>query len=716
MTATDDGATGSVGMPDLDALATREEYMAAVRQCFRESGLTYRAVVRRLEALRAAGPERYQPRKENTFQDLVSKGAMPKIWVDDQGLGTLPQLLLALGYDAEQRQRWKRAWARIEAGSGPRNPAPAVAAAVAPAADPFADPTQPSQPPQPPQPPAAVASSSRRSHGPRRWTLAAVALIVTAAAGTVVGTMQDGSGGDPQEWHMQTPDTPGQRDGQCIGITDGRFAFGSPNLIVLGLLAALHRQNVIAMADPHIDVALNVTLTDPATPCAPSPAPVAQAGGRGPDCAQGAGTRIPADSLAHSSENVTAAYTELRGALMAQCEYNNAEGHKPKLRILIANAGSAYQFAGELAQRETELADHDPLFAAALGLYQSRQSTFQAEQILDAHHVPVVVSAASADGITVSPADGSKPFDALARLAATNDRETARIVAFLTGDLKASRPCLIGSTTGTDTFTTNWTADLRAHWRATHGSEIPTTTYDASSPNDDVNAELAINPGACGKPGAAGRYNAIVFSGRAQDLQYVLQALRTWNYPPGVPVIGGDDLSNLVANPEPTMIGDSDDRSIYFADFGFTAPQHRGDPYYLEEFADSYPRVLGPENIATGHLYTAFNALWLLGKSAATVNAQTAGHGITVGGQQMRDNISSRIRATCGPTAVLGASGMISFDANGDPMRGLIVINRMDSTGKASPSGFDDTTDGVPGSAALKDTMTRQKLQCQQTR
>jgi len=706
MTATDDGTTGSPGMPALDALATREAYMAAVRQCFRESGLTYRAVVRRLEAWRAAGPERYQPRKENTFQDLVSKGAMPKIWVDDQGLGTLPQLLLALGYDAEQRRRWKKAWARIEAGTGPGNALPAVASAAAPAAEPFAG------RPQPPQPPAAVASGSGRFPAPRRWVLAVVALIVAAAGGTVGGMTQARPGGDPQEWHVQTPDTPGQRDGQCIGITDGRFAFGSPNVIVLGLLAALHRQNVIALAAPHIDVALNVTLTDPNTPCAPSPAPATQAGGRGPDCAQGSGTGIPADGPAHSSENVTAAYTELRGALMAQCEYNNAEGHKPKLRILIANAGSAYQYAGELAQRETELAGRDPLFAAALGLYQSRQSTFQAEQILDAHHIPVVVSAASADRITVSPADGSKPFDALARLAATNDRETARIVAFLTRDLKAGRPCLIGSTTGTDNFTTNWTADLRERWSATHGSEIPTTTYDASSPNDDVRAELTLKPGACGKSGAAGTYDAIVFGGRAQDLQYVLQALRTWNYPPGVPVIGGDDLSNLVANPEPTMIGDTDERRIYFADFGFTAPQNRGDPYYLEEFAASYPRILGPENIATGHLYTAFNAVWLLGNSAALVNAKTAGDGITVGGQQMRDNISRQIRTTCGPNAVRGASGMISFDANGDLMRGLIVINRMDSTGKASPSGFDDTTDGVPDTAALKDTMAREKLQC----
>lgn len=699
-----DGAAPA--MPALDALTTREAYMAAVRQCFRESGLTYRAVVRRLEDARATGSQRYQPRKENTFQDLVTKGAMPKVWVDDQGLGTLPQLLLALGYSAAQREQWKRAWARIEAAPlSQQQNLPVVivepAAPVAPA-------------------PVAVAVpdlGGRHEHRRRRMFTVAIPLLLAAMAtsGILMAHHLDGApssaDADPQEWSLQTPDTPGLRDGQCIGITDGRYAFGSANPIVLGLLAALHQQNTIALASPHIDVALNVTLTDPGTRCAPDPSPDPQPGG--PGCAADSGTRIPPDNANPTSENVTPGYTELRGALMAQCEYNNTEGHEPKLRILIANAGSAYQYAAELAGREADLADRDPLFAAALGLYQSRQTTLDAERILNAHGIPTVLSAASADTITTSSADQGRPFGDLVRLAATNNRETGRIVTFLTDDLHARKPCLIGSTTGTDLFTTNWTADLRAHWKDTQGHAIPTTTYDASSPTDDVGTELAITPGACGAPGAAHTYDAIVFSGRAQDLQYVLQALAGWGYPPDVPVIGSDDLSNLVANPAPATIGDTDNRKIYFADFGFPTPPQPGAAYYFTPFAESYPHVLGP-NTATGHLYAAFNATWLLGESAAAVNTATSGTGITVGGQSMRANISRQIRTTCGHQAIQGATGMISFDANGDAMQQLITINGIDSNGTTIPTGYGDTTDGIPDAAALIQTMTRQTLQCQQ--
>lgn len=686
---------GGPAMPVLDALTTREAYMAAVRQCFRESGLTYRAVVKRLEDAHATRVERFAPRKENTFQDLVTKGVMPRIWVDSQGLGTLPQLLLALGYSAQQREGWKKAWARIEA--TPQNlPAPIS---------------------EPAAPVPVVVPDPVRRHKPRRFLVLAMAMLLVAAAVAIGGTLLARSVGaappasvDLTEWSRQTRNTPGEIDGQCIGVTDGRFAFGSKNPIVLSLLAALYQQNDLAMRSPHIDIALNVTLTDSGTGCAADPAPALQRGG--PGCYPDSGTGIPPDGATRTSENVTAAYTELRGALMAQCQYNNTEGHEPKLRILIANAGDSYQYAGELAQRESDLADHDPQFAAVLGLYQSRKDTLDAEQILSAHHIPIVVSAASADAITIAPGNQGRPFDDLVRLAATNNRETARIVAFLTDDLHAHNPCLIGSVTGTDTFTTNWTADLRAHWNDTQGRAIPTTTYDADKTTDDVSTQLQTAPGACGAF-AAHSYDAIVFSGRARDLQYVLLALDHWGYPPTVPVIGSDDLSNLVANPAPATIGDTDNRKIYFADFGFPTPPQSGAPYYFPAFAYSYPRVLGP-NTATGHLYTAFNAAWLLGQSAAAVNTTTSGAGITIGGQSMRENISRQIRTTCGQRAMHGATGMISFDVNGDPMQQLITISGIDGAGKTFPTGYDDTTDGIPDPATLIQTMDHQTLRCRQ--
>lgn len=676
MSGVEERSVAGPGMPPLDALTSPAQYMAAVKQCFRESGLTYRAVVKRLEAHRARGGESYQTRRENTFQDLVAKGAMPRTWINDQGLGTLPQLLLALGYSPAQREQWKKAWARIATGA----PSPATA-----------------RPPHPTPTPALVAPAR-----PRRRALAAAALLVFASAGASGTLLSHGGpafaahGPDPQEWSWQTPDTKGL-DGQCIGITDGRSAFRSTNPTILGLLAAIHQQNTIALTPSHIDVVLTVTLTDPGTRCLPDDVPNPIAGG--PGCDQDSGTAILPDRSISSSEDVTAAYTELRGALMAQCQYNRVAGHNPKLRILIANAASSYRYAGQLAQSEVDLADQDPQFAAVLGLYQSSQETFNAEQILNDHLIPVL-SAASADPIPVSPDDERRPLDDLVRLAPPNTRETGQIVTFLANDLHKSHPCLIGPTGGTDDFTTNWTDDLREHGKGQYGWDIPVTAYDANSPTDDVGTQLSSNPGACGAPNAAHTYDAIVFAGRAQDLQYVLPKLRTWGYPSTIPVIGGDDLSNLAANPTPVTTGDTDNRTIYFADFAPPTPAQPGSPYYFEPFADSYRQVLGPHNTATGHLYAAFDAAWLLAQSAAAVN--TSSDGIKVGGQIMRENISQKIRTTCGQQAIQGATGMISLDAHGDPMQQPITINSIDANGTPLPIAY---TDGLPTKSALEHAM-----------
>ncbi|WP_018656062.1 ABC transporter substrate-binding protein [Actinomadura flavalba] len=174
---------------------------------------------------------------------------------------------------------------------------------------------------------------------------------------------------------------------ECVGVTDGSTVFTDRLKAVQDRIADENR----AVADsgkPYVTlVYLGAMTIDPAT--------------RNPQ----------ADLLA-------GIHGELVGLSIAQRQHNQAGG-APRLRVLLANAGSRFRYAREVAVRVRELAEKDRSIVAVVGFGQSRRPTSEAIEVLGRSALPMIGTTNTYDG-TARDQGGFSPY--YFRLAPPNAR------------------------------------------------------------------------------------------------------------------------------------------------------------------------------------------------------------------------------------------------------------------------------------------------------
>jgi hypothetical protein len=92
---------------------------------------------------------------------------------------------------------------------------------------------------------------------------------------------------------------------------------------------------------------------------------------------------------------------ELAGIAIAQRRLikNNKDGTRLQMRILVANAGTEFTFADELAAAIVDRVDHDPTIVGAIGFAESRSGVKKAIERLSQRALPMISTAATFDAL-----------------------------------------------------------------------------------------------------------------------------------------------------------------------------------------------------------------------------------------------------------------------------------------------------------------------------
>ncbi|KAB2342069.1 ABC transporter substrate-binding protein [Actinomadura rudentiformis] len=147
-------------------------------------------------------------------------------------------------------------------------------------------------------------------------------------------------------------------NGECIGITDGSHIYAKR---LAGVEKRIHRLNkdAVSSGKPYVTIVyLGPMTTDPQD-------------------------RSPQADL------MAGVHGELVGLSIAQEKHNEANG-QPRLRILLANSGSRFRYAKQVADHIRKRAGEDPRIVAVIGFGQSRRQTDEAIDVLGKSALPMI--------------------------------------------------------------------------------------------------------------------------------------------------------------------------------------------------------------------------------------------------------------------------------------------------------------------------------------
>lgn len=395
------------------------------------------------------------------------------------------------------------------------------------------------------------------------------------------------------------------RDGQfekpdadvCLGLSDGRYFEGMPEKAekMFDMIAETN-EGVAGLAEEDREVRTVVHLahfgTDATTPDAELP-----------------------DMLA-----------ELRGVALAQrrvLEEAQDNGQRVALRVLVANSGRNYEFAGEVAQRITEEAEEEQIIGV-IGPSESRRETYGALEVLGAAGLPAVGTSATADRLR----DQSALYY---QLAPTNERQARMAAAFLAHEKIFFTPAGSGGRPDalteaavvvydpSDVYSSNLALDFARHfgehgevelrYRGSPDSGAEGSSWETfSALAEDVCAQLDQEPA-----------TVVFWAGREADLAAFHDSFGGY-CPSPLTVFGGDTIaSNLDVDNSP--LDEDSSLTVYY--LVHAVPGLIDEPHGpVERFVEDYEREFGtidgwgPERLYSGHAALGWDALYVLAKAA----------------------------------------------------------------------------------------------------
>ncbi|MEU6777033.1 hypothetical protein [Streptomyces sp. NPDC046759] len=643
---------GQDAWPNFEHIRSQQQFREALGKLQKRQGVTQKAVAE-------ASDDGSGRLTTTTINATLRRDALPV-------RSFVIKYLLGCGVSEVERQRWLRCWERLLDEAAPAaDPPPEDAVPVEPAA--AGAPGGPEQAGPAEPTPEEVASSDdppllpvkrgrwRLPTGRSRLRVGVVACAVAAALTVGVGTWHH----HQQEVHDQrihdqqvqererererfkqhhcgtfNPDLVTQAGGECTGITDGSddsAVFGKDLKPVMTAIAAENR-NVVKSGD-YVTVAFLTALTS------------------------------------KSANNLTVGQyvAELEGAYTA-LEEENRKNSRPKIRLLVANMGSAEAQWAQAVGRLTAL-KKDSRLVAVTGLGLSQQESVDAARALSKADLPMVGDLITADGFDATGAvDGKGAINGLARVALTNSDQLTAVSKELG---PAQRTAALVSTT----VTPNGTKDLYTE-SLNHGFH----TVEGLKKYLDNTSDFTFDPR--GGPGAilptisqnlcnTGKtVDTVYYAARVKYLPDFLDALasRSCHAQP-ITVITGSDAASLDPN-TPALHKHDAPISVLYANFPsraqFRSPDNPDHDLY-EAFAKDFTAPHHGQQFAADHLTSSY---WALVAHDAVLTVATALHNAAANSDSTtslpnRYAVRNELFALRNG-AIAGATGRFGIDSNGN--------------------------------------------------
>ncbi len=557
-------------------------------------------------------------------------------------------------------------------------------------------PGQAAQPAQPaPAPPGGAPSPAPRGQSPNKWRWVVIILLLLILlvplitylwflypqyTANVCGPYEEADWGHVIPAYLFPPTLRALRmaDGECVGLSYGGFAFDTDRTDGdLKLQAAeMFRNHEIDKAKSLWEQAHNLESDDAETLIYRENQRVLESG-------RPYITLVVITMLTSRGNNnsLTIGRDNLQGAYVAQMEYNNNFKLPTGLqvRFLIANIGSDSQFAVPIGKQIQQAAQEDHTIVGVMGWPISAKPALPAIQAMGQDNLTMVSPTASADDLsTISPF--------FFRVCPSNKYE-AEISAKYIVKLLNNRSIIHGKIALFVPFSTDINspyaknlADDFTGWLPKVGNDkiVVTETYHRGKPEQLaqlVQDALSHSP------------DAIYFAGYSDDASTLLDDLAIAGS--SIPVVGGDALYSLRSYPG-SGYQNSAYGHLYFTTFAFPDEWNSRELVsHKPVFFDEYSRLFDdgkPHKNPYG--FTRADSDVMLSYDAT----KTLLEGVARTGQQRlsSDDLRKALTSMNGDNPVSGVSGLIYFNAQGDPTNKAMVVLRV------NPQGFtqQDEIDG----------------------
>jgi hypothetical protein len=422
-------------------------------------------------------------------------------------------------------------------------------------------------------------------------------------------------------------------DHECVGVTDGSYVFASHLGTVEKKIRDENRQ-VESDGRPYVSVAYltSFTLTD-----------------------QDSNTP---ESVRH----------QLEGAYLAQQRVNRGDlASSPRIKLLIANSGSQSAHWPHTVDELIKRTGSRDRLVAVTGLGPSTDANRAAVKKLSANGIAMVASIMTATNL--------QNIENFVRVAPTNTDEALAASAYLKRR-KFGTAVVVADVAKSNLYArTLADAFTKAFPDPTHHLVADRMGYD-SSLSDSWRTELQLMTAQlCDE-----KPQVIFFAGRGTQLSAFLDALSNRTcVKQEFTLLAGDDTTNLTAkqltNAAETKIG------IYYTGLAHPdmykknpdAVSARSVPYFaeggqLDQWFPDDPRDDGQAMMSHDAVVTA---------------ARGAQLAISQGGKATGRSVARMFSQMNESRQVPGASGFISFKANGDPRDKAVPILRLTSSGRA---------------------------------
>jgi ABC-type branched-subunit amino acid transport system substrate-binding protein len=307
------------------------------------------------------------------------------------------------------------------------------------------------------------------------------------------------------------------RNGECVGVSDGSYVFSER---LAGVERRIEKLNddVLRTGKPYVTVVyLGPMTVDPAT--------------RNPQ----------ADLLA-------GIHGELVGLSIAQ-EAHNAAGAQPRLRLLLANTGSKFRYAREVAERIRAKLAEDRTIVAAVGFGQSKKQTQDAINVLSQAALPMIGTTNTFDD-TAKRGGNYSPY--YYRLAPPNRRLAAHAAYWAKNGLlgeRARTAAVFYDGSADDLYSTNLAKDFAAEFGQDDVQMLPYT-----DPTQIPGKVLE----ACAKPA-----QVFYYAGRSDEFRSFVTRLSTTSCGGRRIVLAGDEVTKYVSD-NAVQLGQTDTMRLYF--------------------------------------------------------------------------------------------------------------------------------------------------------
>lgn len=431
---------------------------------------------------------------------------------------------------------------------------------------------------------------------------------------------------------------PNRDSHECVGVTDGRYDF-SPGLRRIDRRIRAENRRV-GRGHGVVTIAVLLPMT-------------------------GAGSTIARHAL--------------EGAYIAQYRANHLAREAPKLRLVLANPGTASRWWKPVAGQLDRMTGAPDNLRAVVGVSVSTGTTKAEIAWLTGHGVPVVTNTTTAEDIA-NPSDNDRRYPGLARVAPTNLDE-AHALSHV-NDVDPKRALLVTDTQPDDDYIASLTRVFRRATRGAPYQPVPFTRDSALNQfAQNTRTICQLDP----------RY--IYFAGRRIQLRQFLNELGKNCPTSAFTVLTGSDAAHLANDPKL-------DRSVFGPDritleyaalatprtwTGAASAHNARFAAGYRAFQDAAGRAFAGggrpslDDLADGEALMTHDAVWTARQALVLligVQRDSAGRLPSTG------DVADEWKQLRGRSKVEGASGWICLDNGGNPWNKAVPIMRLNGNGQ----------------------------------